>query len=219
MGKHWEEHGENWDLASFQEKYCLLIKKVQTFKLFFYQSIPRRLHLEIEGDTPLPRLIRKYSETSECVQAPKELSYVGSLVITDTVWLVHYRRLVLFLNEYFEIKDICSKMSFFWGSGGYFNLCLIKLFFQKDSNASKELVFFPTLWAKVKMSWKQIDTGDFLKVTGHFRALCSALSFHLHLISIYNWYTELVFLTVNHSSSKNIPFTLRKLKDILVKSS
>lgn len=35
MVKHSKEHRENWDLASCQEKYCLLIRKIQTFQLAF----------------------------------------------------------------------------------------------------------------------------------------------------------------------------------------
>lgn len=68
----------------------------------------------MEGDIPLPHLIRKYSEDLEWVQAPEELSYISSLEITALCVCPAHDRLttLLFLNKYFEIKDISSKNEF-----------------------------------------------------------------------------------------------------------
>lgn len=101
----------------------------------------------MEGDSPLPHLVRKYSENLEWAQAPEEPSYIRIWNPQLSVGcLAHCRHTtLLFLNEYFEIKDICSKNEFLLRVRNDFNLCLIKLIFQKDNDASKGLVFSPSL--------------------------------------------------------------------------
>lgn len=179
----------------------------------------------MEGDIPLPHLVRKYSENLEWAQAPEEPSYIRIWNPQLSVGcLAHCRHTtLLFLNEYFEIKDICSKNKFLLRVRNDFNLCLIKLIFQKDNDASKGLVFFPSLWTEVKMTWKQIDTRNFLKIKGSFSALCPVLScpsmlpptFDLQLcLQLIKWTG--VF-NINEPSRNNIHFTLRKLEDIFVK--
>lgn len=111
-------------------------------------------------------------------------------------------------------RTFVAKMKSLWGSEGYFNLCL-KLIFQKDSDVSKGLVVFPNLWARVKITWKQIAGRDFLKVKRCFSISCfSSVLSSMHPSTCASSTPSTTDTTKwhvhsNQSSRNNIHFTLR----------
>jgi len=51
-------------LAAFQEKYYLLIRKIEALELAFYWSASRRQYLEMEGDTSFAICYREFRVSS-----------------------------------------------------------------------------------------------------------------------------------------------------------
>lgn len=161
---------------------------------------PKQAQKTISGNggvVPLPYLIRIYSESSVRFQAPEDLSYILTLAVWKSqlhctfhiIGMYHFSFWMSILNS----RTFVAKMKLLLRVRRLFQPLTHQVNFSEGySDESEELVFFPNLWAKVKMTWKQFDTRDFLKSKRMFQYsvlpclpcihLCLPLQLHLQVV-------------------------------------
>lgn len=126
---------------------------------------------------------RTYSETSEWIQASKELSEMISLEVIDIVWLSRYRHITLaFWMNILECKDICSKNEFLLRVRKLLQSLSNQDNFPKRVMHQKDWCFY--VICEQKSKWLESTCYMRLLKMKVIFGLCSTLSFRA---SIYIW--------------------------------